>query len=90
MDPFSVVVGVGSLIDLSLRLGKYLKDVHESIALFEGEIGSLLWEIQDLDSVNKSIAKLYQTETVAFTSGHSEPPRQDLEVWQNTFKTVRS
>ena len=60
MDPLSVVVGVGSLIDLSLRLGKYLKDVHESIASFEGEIGSLLWEIQDLESVNKSIAQLLQ------------------------------
>ncbi|KAL8928606.1 MAG: hypothetical protein Q9208_001840 [Pyrenodesmia sp. 3 TL-2023] len=90
MDPFAVVVGVGSLIDLSLRLGKYLKDVHESIALFEEDIGSLLREIQDLGSVNKSIAQLYQTETVALTSAYSEPPREELEVWHNTFKTLRN
>ncbi|KAL8850930.1 MAG: hypothetical protein Q9221_004130 [Calogaya cf. arnoldii] len=88
MDPFSVVVGIGSLIDLSLRLGKYLKDVHESIALFEGEIGFLLRETQDLDSVNRSIAQLYETETVAFTSGRLEPSREQVEVWQNTFKTL--
>ena len=88
MDPFSVVVGVGSLIDLSLRLGKFLKDVHASIALYEGEIESFLGEVQDLESVNKSIAELYQTETVAIAHGHSEP--QQLEVWQNTLKTLRS
>ncbi|KAL8669814.1 MAG: hypothetical protein Q9168_005618 [Polycauliona sp. 1 TL-2023] len=89
MDPFSVIVGVGSLIDLSLRLGKYLKDLRESIALYEGEIESFLREIQDIDSVNNSIAQLYQTETVTTTLGHSEPPRQELEAWQNTFKTLR-
>ncbi|KAL8880635.1 MAG: hypothetical protein Q9198_001994 [Flavoplaca austrocitrina] len=67
---------------------KYLRDVHASIALYEGEIESFLGEVQDLESVNKSIAELYQTETVAIAHGHSEP--QQLEVWQNTLKTLRS
>ena len=54
MDPFSVLVGVWSLIEMSLQLGKYLKDVYEAAASFEEDIGSLLREIQDLESVNKS------------------------------------
>jgi hypothetical protein len=89
MDPFSVFIGVGSLIEMSLQLGKYLKIVYEAAASFEGEIGSLLHEIQDLDSVNKSIEHLHRTETGSYTSGHLELPRQDLEVWQNTIKTLQ-
>ncbi|KAL8992912.1 MAG: hypothetical protein Q9169_006745, partial [Polycauliona sp. 2 TL-2023] len=90
MDSFSVAVGVGSLIDLRLRLGKYLKDVRESIASYEGEMGSFLREIQDLDSVNNSIAQLYQTEAVTTAPGHSGPPRQELEAWHNTLGTLRA
>lgn len=89
MDPFSVLVGVGSLIEMSLQLGKYLKDVYEAAASFEGEMGSLLREIQDLDSLNKSIEHLHRTETGGYTSRHPELPRQDLEVWQNTVKTLQ-
>ena len=89
MDPFSIVVGVGSLIEMSLRLSKYLKNVHEAAASFEGEMESLVREIQDLDSVNKSIEQLHRTETGIHTSGQTEIPRQDLEVWQNTAKTLQ-
>jgi len=89
MDPFSILVGVGTLLEMSIQLGKYLKDVYEAAASFEGDIGSLLREIQDLDSVNKSIEHLHGTEIGPHTHGYPEPPRQDLEVWQNTAKTLK-
>ena len=91
MDPFSLVVGVGSLIDLSLKLGKYLKDVHEAVASFEEDIGFLLSEVESLSSVNKSIEHFYGTETSQL-SGQSglQIPRQELEVWQNTIKTLQN
>ena len=89
MDPFSILVGVGSLIEMSLQLGKYLKDVYEAATLFEGQIGSLLREIEDLSSVNKSIEHLHRTETGNYTFRHPELPRQDLEIWQNTIKTLQ-
>ena len=54
MNPFSVLVGAGSLIEMCLQLGKYLKDVYEAAASFEKDMGSLLREIQDLESVIKS------------------------------------
>lgn len=89
MDPFSYLVRAGSLIEMSLQLGTFLKDVYEAVASFEGEMESLLREIQDLDSVNKSIEHLYRTETSGYAHGHSELPRQDLEVWQNTVKILQ-
>lgn len=89
MDPFSLVIGVGSLVEMSLQLGKCLKDAYEAAALFEEEVGSLLREIQDLESVNKSIEHLYRTETNNFISERLDLPLQDLEVWENTFKILQ-
>lgn len=90
MDPFSIVVGTGALIQLSLQLGKYLKEVYEAAASFQEEIGSLLSEIQDLESVNKLIEHLHRSEVHGYTSGQSELPHQDLEIWQNTVKTLQN
>jgi paraquat-inducible protein B len=87
MDPFSLAVGVGSLVEMSLQVGKYLKDIYEAATLFEDEISSLLREIQDLRSVNKSIETLYRTETD--DSNLRQLPSQDFEVWQNTVKTLQ-
>ena len=89
MDPFSVVVGVGSLVEMSVQLGKYLKDVYEAAASFEDDIGSLFREMQDLDSVNKSIEQLHRTEAADYIFGLPELPRQDVEVWQNIANTLK-
>lgn len=90
MDPFSIIVGTGGLLQLSFQLGKYLKDVYEAAASFQDEIGSLLSEIQDLESVNKSIENLYKNGVNDYTSGQSKLPHQDLEIWQNTVKTLQN
>jgi hypothetical protein len=90
MDPFSLVVGIGSLIEISLALGKCLKDAYETAASFEEEMGSLLREIQDLDSVNKSIEHLHRTETSSnVASERLDLPVQEREVWQNTIKILQ-
>ena len=83
MDPFSVIVGVGSLVEMSLQLGKCLKDVYEAAASFEDDIKFLFREIQDLDSVNKSIEHSYKTEATDHDFGLSELPRQDGKIRQN-------
>ena len=89
MDPFSIVLGVGSLIQMSLELAKYLKDVYEAVASFEGDIESLLHEIQNIESVNKSIEHLHRTEVGPYAHDQPELSHQDLEVWQNTAKTLQ-
>jgi len=53
-------------------------------------MGSLLREIQDLDSVNKSIEHLYRTETSSnFRSERLDLPVQEREVWQNAIKILQ-
>ena len=74
---------------MSLQLGKYLKGVYEAAASFEGEISSLFCEIQDLESVTKAIVHLHKSETGNDTSVQAEPQRQDLEIWQNTVKSLQ-
>lgn len=90
MDPFSVVVGVGSLVEISLQLGKYLKNVYEAAASFEDDIGSLFRELKDLESVNKSIEHLHNTEAAIYNFGLPELPRQGVEVWQNIAKILEN
>lgn len=90
MDPFSLVVGIGSLIEISLVLGKCLKNAYEAAASFKEEMGSLLREIQDLDSVNKSIEHLHRTDTSSnVASERLDLPVQEREVWQNTIKILQ-
>lgn len=38
MDLVSVLISVGSLIELSLRLGKCSNEVEQAAAAFEGEV----------------------------------------------------
>lgn len=90
MDPFSISVGTLALLQLSLQLGKCLKDVYDAAASFQEEIGSLLSEIQDLESVNKSIEHLHTSGVNDHTSGRSGLSHQDREIWQNTAKTLQN
>ena len=88
MDPFSIIVGVGSLLDMSLKLGKYVKEVNEAAATFEEDIQFLLAEIQSLNSVNKSIEHVCKQEEDA-RKDQLAIPREDLEAWQNTFNVLQ-
>lgn len=90
MDPFSISVGTLALLQFSLQLGKYLKDVYDAAASFQEEIGSLLSEIQDLESVNKSIGHLQKSGFNGYTAGQSGLSHQDREIWQNTAKTLEN
>jgi hypothetical protein len=38
MDPFSITIDIASLLDITWRVAKYLKDVQEAAGLVEGEI----------------------------------------------------
>ena len=55
MDPLSITLGVGTIVQLSLQLGMYLKNVYDAAASFEEEIEFLMREIQDVESINTSI-----------------------------------
>lgn len=89
MDPFSIVVGVGSLLDITVRVVKYLKDVQEAAGLVEGEITSILTEIQALDSVNRSIKHLHEAEIESLPAGSLGLPDRDQELWQTTANNLQ-
>lgn len=88
MDPFSIVVGVGSLVQMCLQLGKCIKSVYEDAASFEEEI-EFLREVQDLDSVNKSLEFLHKQDTSNCISEEPELSCQEIDVRKNTMKTLQ-
>jgi flagellar capping protein FliD len=59
MDPFSILVGTAGLLDISIRLISYLKDVEEAAGKVDEEIRSLSKEINSLATVNESIEHLW-------------------------------
>jgi hypothetical protein len=89
MDPFSIAIGVASLLDITWRVAKYLKDVQEGAGLVEGEITSLLSEIQALDSINRSIKHLHETEVENLPTDSVGLPDRDQELWRNTANNLR-
>jgi hypothetical protein len=91
MDPFSIVVGVTSLVDVCWRVGKYLRDVQHAAKFVEGEIASLLHEINALDAVNNSIKLLHETEIGVLPPGSLDKvPDGDRELWRNTARDLRN
>ncbi|KAG7008290.1 hypothetical protein G7Y79_00006g019100 [Physcia stellaris] len=86
MDPFSVTVGVASLLELSLKVGKVLLGIRSSIASFEEDVASLLYEIRHLQSVNSAIEHLYSRTTGQQINAQKEPHR---EIWRNTEDALR-
>lgn len=60
VDPFSIVAGTLSLIDVCWRFGVYLHDVQAGAAKIDDEIASLSREIEHLQSVNESVCATYK------------------------------
>jgi hypothetical protein len=89
MYPFSITIDIASLLDITWRVAKYLKDVQEAAGLVEGEITSLLGEIQALDSVNRSIKHLHETEVESLSPNSMELPDRDQELWRITASNLQ-
>ena len=90
MDPFSIVVGSASLAQLSVQLGQYLKNIYDTAVSFEEDLGSLLSEVQDLESVNKSIEHFHKSEVRGYAAEQSSLPHEEQEIWRNTINTLQS
>lgn len=55
MDPLSVISATAGLIDICVRLGKYVKELEEASREIREEIKSLKSELLSLEKVNRSI-----------------------------------
>ncbi|CZR65198.1 uncharacterized protein PAC_15098 [Phialocephala subalpina] len=71
------------------RVGSYLKDVHEAAGQVEGDIASLSSEIQNLESLNKPIKHLHETEVESLPDDAKELPDLDRELWRITSSNLR-
>lgn len=94
MDPFSIVVGTTSLIDVCLRVVKYLKDFHEAAAKVEAEISALQHEFEALIAVNESIHNLFEEELEKASwkqeglKGSLGVPAEDSGPVQNLWRDI--
>lgn len=97
MDPFSIIVGTTSLIDVCVRVVTFLQDFHEAAAKVEAEISALQHEFEALIAVNESIhtlfeeelekAKLKQRELEAVPGG-SPDDSKDADPVQNIWREI--
>lgn len=97
MDPFSIIVGTTSLIDVCVRLVTFLKDFHEAAAKVGAEISALQHEFEALIAVNESIHTLFKEELQKATLKHEEiksspgvPPdeSEDADPVQNIWREI--
>ncbi|KAH8821918.1 hypothetical protein F5884DRAFT_746205 [Xylogone sp. PMI_703] len=88
MDPFSITIGVVSLIQVTNHVYKHLKRLREAVGEAEGDIASLWNEIQNLERVNNSINHLYSEEVVLWSRDSSEIPGATRDLWQGTKETL--
>lgn len=59
MDPFSITVGVVGLLDVTYRIGSYLKQIKSASTKIQDEIDTLTNEIEALNMVNDSVQGMW-------------------------------
>lgn len=60
MDPFSIIAGSAGLLDVSIKLISYLKEIERAAGKVDEEIISLSREIEALVATNKSIEQFWR------------------------------
>jgi hypothetical protein len=90
MDPFSIIVGSASLIDMTLRVTKFLKEIHLAAKNVGEDAKFLSAEIQALDTVNKSVLNLYEIEVAALPDENTDIPDGTRTLWENTGLVLRN
>lgn len=88
MDPFSIIVGSASLIDLTIRVGRFLKEIHSAAENIGEDIISLSREIQALDMVNNSIQHLHEVE-IGGLQGDRDVSDETRKKWNNTSQILQ-
>ena len=88
MDPFSIVVGSFSLVDVCFRLVRELKDFAKAVAGIDQEIGELVHHIDTVAIVVGSIKDAFGTNV------GSKPEKVEKELdpirqlWQNAGRVL--
>jgi Txe/YoeB family toxin of Txe-Axe toxin-antitoxin module len=82
-DPFSIIVGTAGLLDISVRVVKFLKKVQASDAKVEKSIAMLLHEIEALLLVNKTLEDFWTAKGKASLPTGLSDPNYVHDLWRN-------
>jgi len=82
MDPFSILAGTAGLLDVSIRVIQYLKQVEESAGKVEEDITALSQEINTLIIVNDSIETLWLANYEAVPGSPFEDTTDVEDLWR--------
>ncbi len=90
MDPFSVVVGTYSVVDISTRLVRFLRSFKDSVAGTKDELESLEHEINSIQSISESIKDSFEDEVKNCSGVSVADPTKAESLWRNVSNTLRS
>jgi hypothetical protein len=88
-DPFSILTGTASLLDISWRLVSFLSQVQAAAGHVEEDITNLSHEIAALISVNEAIEALYAAERGAALNASVSDSGRIETLWSNTGAVLK-
>jgi DNA-binding transcriptional MerR regulator len=88
-DPFSIIAGSASLLDISWRVISYISRIQEAAARVEDELSALSKEIESLVSVNSSLEDVWTSEQKAFLATSVTDTVRIDSLWRNVGTNLR-
>ena len=87
MDPFSLIVGTASLLDILVRVGKGLIELKNAVGKGDEEIEALRLEIDKLTSIYKSFESTFKLKLQTRPDYSIEDHDEARQFWHDTRKT---
>lgn len=82
MDPFSIVIGAGNLLDISVRVSKYLLELRDKVASTKDDLESLLQQINSITSASQSIRQAFENEIANSSERKKSKTSEVNKLWQ--------
>ncbi|KAL9070229.1 MAG: hypothetical protein Q9157_005893 [Trypethelium eluteriae] len=86
-DPFSIVASTISIVDVLVRLGRYLKAIHSDAAVIDDNIRDLQNEVESLQGVVTSVRATFESETDDSFSSQSESEDPMSSILTDPFQS---
>jgi hypothetical protein len=90
MDPFSILRGSAGLLDTSIRVFTFLKQVQEGAGTVDEEIIALTQEINTLITVNDAVDALWQANHDSTPVSLFEEAAETEELWKKLGNLLQS
>ena len=81
MDPFSIIVGTVGLIDVSVKVARFLRAFEKGVADARGDLDELQREIGFIEVLSRNIETRFKKEFQENSDGRSIDQRETKELW---------